>query len=125
MCISWIPGAFDELLGFLATLHDYFEHRAQHPLSGTDRSGWPSSADLGVRIHPYINVGTEGFVAAFPRMKVFLVSPSATLLKSIWVAKPPIGNTTIMCDVHVESNDSAIIAWHGRTYEFSTAFNVM
>ena len=30
-----------------------------------------------------------------------------------------------MCDVHVESNDSAIIAWHGRTYEFRAAFNVM
>ena len=124
MCF-WVPRASDELLGFLATLHDYFEHRAKHPLPGTDRSAWPSSADLDVRIHPYINVGTEGFVAAFPRMKVCVASPNATLPKSIWVAKPPTGNTTIMCDVHVESNDSAIIAWHGRTYEFRTAFNVM
>ena len=114
MCF-WIPGAQDDLLGFLATLHDYFEHRSQHFLIGTDRNAWPNTADLNVRIHPYINIATDGFEAAFPRLQVCVASPSTTLAKSIWIAKLPIRNTTIMCDVHVESNDLAILAWHGRT----------
>ena len=28
-----------------------------------------------------------------------------------------------MCDIHVESDESAIFAWHGRTWEFRSEFN--
>ena len=34
----WVPDASDDLLGFLSTLHDSFEHRSTHLLSGIDRS---------------------------------------------------------------------------------------
>ena len=79
----WVPAASDELLGFLSTLHDYFGHRSMHPLSGIYRSTWPSSAELEVRIHPYVNVVPDGFVEAFPRVKACVASPTRALAKSI------------------------------------------
>ena len=30
-----------------------------------------------------------------------------------------------MCDVQVESDESAVFAWHGRTYEFRSDLNAM
>ena len=119
----WVPAASDELVGFLSMLHDYFEHRSMHPLPGTDRSPWPSLAELEVRIHPYVNVVSAGFVEAFPRVRACVATPSRALAKSIWIAKPPSGNTVVVCDVQVESGESAILAWHGRTWEFRSEFN--
>ena len=114
------------MFGFLAKLHDYLEHRSQHVLPGTDRNAWRSTADLNVRIHPSINIATDAFEAAFPRLQqVCVASPRTTLVKSIWPAMSPTSNTMIMCDAHVESNDSAILAWHRRTYEFRATLSAM
>ena len=118
----WIPRTQDDIFGFLAKLHDYLEHRSQHVLPGTDRNAWRSTSDLNVRIHPYINSRPTPSRQRFP-VRNKLASPTATLAKSIWAAKLPIGITMIMCDVHVESNGSAILAWHGHTYEVRAAFN--
>ena len=30
-----------------------------------------------------------------------------------------------MCDVHVDSDESAILAWHGRTWVFRWDFNAL
>ena len=76
-----------------------------------------------MRIHPYVNVVSDGFVEAFPRVRACVATPSRALAKSIWIAKPPSGNTVVVCDVQVESGESAIFCWHGRTWEFRSEFN--
>ena len=121
----WVPAASDELLGFRFTLQYYFEHRSMHPLFCIDRSPWPSSAELEVRFHPYVNVVPDGLVEAFPRVKACVATPTRALAKSIWIAKPLSGNTVVVCDVQVESDESAIFAWHGRTWEFRSEFNFL
>ena len=122
--VMWCVGNKDALENYFILMDGYFQHRRDNPLPA-DRSPWPSKEEMRVEIHPCHGVDLAGLDQQVTAITTQVNAAKKILPKSVFSFWPAWGNRFYKSEIEVVDEDSAIVAFDGRTYDIRARFEDM